>query len=259
MKVAIAVPRLAEFPENLTKVLKMIDEACQNEAGFVIFPESTLTGLDIKGIYEKDLRLAHELSAEPIQKLINTAKTHKIWLCFGFIELDTNPERTMYDTALLIDPEGQIRQHHRRISPHWHYGCNIPIEYGQGDEVFVTDTPLGRTGIIICGDLFYDKTVALTEKLKLDTLLFPLMRTMEGNFPPDVTQAMWEAEFEDYAAQVRKIGATTFLSNSLKPDADIDGDAFGSAWVISPEGQLLASLPVFQEGLLYYEYEKKSR
>ena len=257
MKIAIAVPELTQPDENLETVLRLLNEACQNGAELVLFPESTLTGLDIKGYYHKDLRLAHKLTSAPIQALLTATKQHSVWLCFGFIELDTNPERTMYDTALLVNPDGQICQHYRRISPHWHYSENIPIEYGQGKQVFVSQTPLGRTGIIICGDLFYDKTVALAQSLQLDTLLFPLYRTMEGNFPADETQAMWEAEFVDYAEQVKQIGATTLLANSIDLDGDYDGASFGSAWVISPDGQLLASLPVYQEGILYYDLPEK--
>src|SRR5262249_1108698 len=57
---------------------------------------------------------------------------------------------TIYNSAVLIDPKGEILLHHRKI-----YELDISHDlYALGDRLAVAATPFGRIGIMICADAF---------------------------------------------------------------------------------------------------------
>ena len=82
---------------------------------------------------------------ESVERLREAAVASKLYVCAGLAERDG--ER-IYNAAVLIDPEGEIILHHRKIH-------EIPFAralYATGDRLGVVDTSLGRLGLMICAD-----------------------------------------------------------------------------------------------------------
>jgi predicted amidohydrolase len=248
MRYAVAVPGITtNIQGNLEKVLAMMRQASSSGANIVLFPEAVLTALNISDDYIKDKQLALPLNAAPIKTIVDNATRYKIWTAFGFLELVGD---IIYDSALLVDKDGAIALHYRRINPDWKEIDADPIKYKEGISLPTADTPFGKTVFLICGDLF-EVTFPLAVKAKPDLLLSPFARC----FPPDVTepQKQWDtAEWPDYAAQIKTVGAFTLMANYIAPK-ELNGGGFGGGYIVGRDGKLLKSLPLYEEGLIIYE------
>jgi predicted amidohydrolase len=91
--------------------------------------------------------------AEPVpdgrtaRALRETARRHRVFLCAGLTERERD---RVFNTAVLVDPQGQVRLHHRKLNElEIGHAC-----YAQGDRLAVAHTPLGTIGVMICADAF---------------------------------------------------------------------------------------------------------
>ncbi len=256
MKVALAVPNIsADACANHELVQRMITESSRNGAELILFPEAVFSGLTNNDVYAHDIELAMSVDDTRIEKLCETARDEKMWVCFGFLE---NYEGCIYDSALLVSPAGEKVIHYRRINPQWR-ARNLPSEqYAEGKMIPTAVTPLGKTAILICGDLFDADVIFLLRQEKPQLLLFPFARC----FPDDIKneQAEWDTvEIHAYAAQVKLTTADLTMMTNYLADRSLDGGAFGGAFVMDRHGTVLASLPLRQEGILYFDVADESQ
>lgn len=241
MRVALAVNRIGPDREaNMQQILRLTAEAAAAGASLVLFPETAVTGLINNDDPAHDLPLGVPVPGELTGRLAEAARSGSIWLGIGLFEWE---QGRLYDSAILLDPEGQVRLHYRRTNPGWHAPDADPAVYGEGTDYPRAETPLGRIMCLICGDLFHDEQVEAVRAGRPDLLLYPFARAMEGEW----SQVRWEREeMGAYAERVRLTGATALMVNYL---SDLDGSC-GGAWVVRPGGTVSHSLPLGRSGLL---------
>jgi len=249
MKIALIVPRLFEdISTNTTRISELISDACTGGAKLVLLPEATLTGLINNDVYEHDINIAISISDKIITSFCDKAKAYGIWLCFGFLEKEND---CIYDSAVLINPFGEISIHYRRINPQWR-AKNLPSnQYSEGFEMKSTITPFGKTAVLICGDLFDDNVLSLLDPIQPEFVLFPFARCFPSRVK-DIQKEWDDVEVHEYVKQAQRTGATVAMTNYIGT-TDINDTSFGGAFIIDKDGNLLVSLPLFQEGILYYE------
>jgi predicted amidohydrolase len=252
MRYAVAVPKItSDTKDNLDQILSMMSEASVSGAHIILFPETVLTGFNICDDYEIDKQNAYSLESFLVRAIIDSAAKCKMWTAFGFLELS---DTTIFDSAVLVDVNGKIVLHHRRISPGWRTKNANPLEYGCGASLSTAITPWGKTAILICGDIFYTAFHHAVEA-KLDLLLFPFARS----FSPTVTepQKQWDnVEWTNYSAQIKQIGALTLMSNSIS-SGELYGGYFGGGFIVDHEGKIIKAKPLFEEGLLIWDQPMK--
>jgi len=246
MKVALAVNRVTADPRrNLDEILMMINQATQENADLILFPEAALTGLINNDDADHDLPLGQTIPGAITVQLAHRSRSACIWTAIGLLERDGN---TLYDTAILIAPDGEIKLKYRRIQPQWHGRNADPQVYRQGTEVTKIDTPLGSFAFLVCGDLFDDEIAARVKALHPDWVLFPFARCFDDGSLYD--QARWDNEEQVvYAERVKRIGVTTLMTNYVA-EKSLLGGAFGGAFVIAGDGNIQASFPLGKQGLL---------
>lgn len=242
-----AVPRIinGDVDTNMQTLMRNVDEAVLYGAKFILFPEAVLTGLINNDSYEYDKNIAVELTSQYIVQIKEKASDKGIWIALGFFEISNG---IIYDSAILINDVGQIVLHQRRTSRGWR-ASNLPSEqYAEGKDFEITDTPWGRTGFLICGDLF--DTWKAAKNAKLDLMLFPFARCF--NESVNDFEKEWEAEWIEYAEQIRKVGAVITLgANYISlPEPNDHNGYFGGAFIANNDGILLSKIPLNQEGLL---------
>lgn len=245
MKAALVVHRIVpDVDANLRAVLRGIEEASANGADLILFAEAALTGLVNNDCPDHDLPLGTEVPGQLTAQLAAAAAAHGVWLGLGLLERE---DGRLYDTALLFTPAGELALRYRRMQPQWHGQHADSSVYRQGTELPIGRTPLGAFAFLICGDLFDDPIVDRFRALKADWLLCPLARCFSDGA---LDQQRWEEEeLPDYIERIQCAGTTALMVNYLA-GPDLLGGAFGGAWVISPRGAVLASLPLGQEGTL---------
>jgi predicted amidohydrolase len=241
MKVAVVSHRIVEKVEkNITTMTGYIQKAVQQKADLVLFSETATTGLCNNDIPDHDLPLGSEIPGDVTQHFSNLAKLGNIHIAFGLFEKSRNQ---LYDTAILLNPQGEISLKYRRISKGWHWPSSDPAVYKEGTEVSVANLDIGKVCFLLCGDLFDESLVQRVASLKPDLLLFPMARTIDDSPDP---QDFWDKEeLPAYQEQVRKIGSVTLMTGYL------DKEYVGGATVFKANGEILAKLPIKEEGMFF--------
>ncbi|NQT27169.1 carbon-nitrogen hydrolase family protein [candidate division KSB1 bacterium] len=127
---------------NLTHASKRIAEAATNGAQIILLPEA----MDLGWTDPSALTDAEPIPNGKTSKfLVQMAMQHHIYICSGLIEKDEN---TVYNSAVLINPAGEIILHHRKINE---LDIGHPY-YALGDRLNVVKTDLCTFGLFICAD-----------------------------------------------------------------------------------------------------------
>lgn len=129
---------------NLARGLKLITIASEAGAHAVLLPEAFPLGwMDASAHSEAEsISTSRTLSA-----LRAAARERSIHICSGFIERWADK---IFNSAVLIDSQGEILLHHRKI----HELAIGHALYSLGDRLGVAETDLGRIGLMICADGF---------------------------------------------------------------------------------------------------------
>jgi len=227
--------RPAETAANLSAVRARVREVARSRPDLVCLPECTLTGY----LYEDaDVRrLAEPIPGPATERMGALARKYKIFLCFGLLEVaGTN----FFNSAVLLDRQGRILLHHRKI-------CEHP-PFTNGTTVQTVKTELGRLSVLICGDLFdEDATSQLDDSV--DLLLVPMARSFDGR-SPDLERWLRE-ERQVYLDGVKAVGVTTAIVNAFEVAAE--GASFGGALIVDKNGRLLAESPHGTDEALIYD------
>jgi predicted amidohydrolase len=129
---------------NLARAEAAINRARAKGAQVVLLPET----LNVGWTHRAATTEADEIPAgESCRRLCAAAKTHGLYVCAGLAERSGN---TIFNSAVLIDPRGEILLHHRKLNElDFAHGL-----YAQGDRLGVAATPFGTFGLMICADAF---------------------------------------------------------------------------------------------------------
>ncbi len=129
---------------NLPHAKELVGRAASEGAHVVVLPEAMPLGWT----HPTASTLADEIpGGQTCAVLRALARQHRIFLCSGLVE--RAGDKT-FNAALLVNPEGEILLHHRKLNE-----LDIGQEcYAQGDRLQVAHTPLGTFGVMICSDAF---------------------------------------------------------------------------------------------------------
>jgi len=119
---------------NLKKIKRYIKFAAKRKADIICFPESCLHKHE-KLDYNDDI----------IKEIREECKVNSIW---AIITEDIFSRKKLYNTALLIDRNGEIKGKYKKIHIY-----DEKLRAGEKVKVFKTD--FAKIGIVICWDLAY--------------------------------------------------------------------------------------------------------
>lgn len=177
---AVVQPRMRsvahrkEIQPLLQRYLQLIDYVTDEGAAsnrefapvkLIAFPEFFLQGYDSRWNLKKILKdIAITLPGEETEALAQRARQYGIYIAGTVLEIDPYWPDRFFNTALIIDPRGEIIHRYRKFtvatylgeistSPHDMYDQYVE-RYGETLEAFfpVTDTEIGRLGTLICMD-----------------------------------------------------------------------------------------------------------
>ena len=150
-----AAPEFLDLDASVGKACRLIEDAGRAGARLVVFPESFLPGYpfwiwthtpaESAPLFAELFGQSVELPSDATRQLGQAADTARTWVCIGVNERDGG---TLYNTLVWFDDRGRLVARHRKLQP-----TNVERTiWGRGDgrDVFVLDTPLGRLGGLIC-------------------------------------------------------------------------------------------------------------
>jgi len=129
---------------------------------------------------------AQELPGHFETEMKAMAKKHKIWLVPGSVFEKSGDK--IYNTALVINPEGEVVARYRKMFPFYPYEAGVT----PGSEFCIFDIPnVGRFGISICYDMWFPETVRTLTVMGAEVILHPtLTGTMDRDIEHSIGQTM---------------------------------------------------------------------
>jgi predicted amidohydrolase len=128
---------------NLGRAVRAIGEAAAQGCRLVVLPEC----LDMGWTDPSARDLARPIPGPHSEAVARAAKQRRIFVAAGLVERAGD---RLYNAAVLIDPEGRILLHHRKINE-----LDIALDlYSIGDRLGVVGTELGTLGLSTCADNF---------------------------------------------------------------------------------------------------------
>lgn len=129
---------------NLARAGERIATAAARGASVVLLPEA----LDCGWAHPSARELAGTIpDGEACRFLCLAAQQRDVFICAGLVE---RVGERLFNAAVLIDPQGHVVLHHRKI----HELDFARESYSVGDRLGVAETPWGRAGLMICADAF---------------------------------------------------------------------------------------------------------
>ena len=158
---ASILPEKWNKPVNWLRIETQVQRAAvEGSADVVVTPEGILEGyvinevnaetdpIEKKILEAKLLKVAEPLDGTFITKARQLSRELQIHLILGFLE---KRKRRIYNTAILIDPDGDIIGRYSKTHFAQGYETN-PDFYTPGDDYPVFDTQFGKVGMLICYD-----------------------------------------------------------------------------------------------------------
>jgi len=142
---------------NINKMVKHIKKAKNKDAKLVIFPELSLTGYIIRDLaYE----LAEPIEGSSVRLLEEVAKKERVYIVFGMVERGEKAHAVIYNTAVLLGPEGFVGKYQKMYLP-THSVFEEKRYFRPGYQASVFDTDIGRIGLMICYDVFFPEVARM--------------------------------------------------------------------------------------------------
>lgn len=261
----VAVIQAASVPfdpdASADKAVRLMTEARAGGASLAVFPEAFIGGYP-KGSafgapvgmrtdagreqYRRYADGAVELDGPQIERLCAAAHDLELAVVIGIIE---RLGRTLYCTAVMIEPAGGVAGVHRKLMP---TGSERLIwGFGDGSTLDTMDTPAGRVGTVICWENY-----------------MPLLRQamyargVELYCAPTADdRPTWAATMTHIALEgrVHVLSACQYITRDAYPDdhpfdeEPPGGDVVmrGGSMIVAPSGEILAG-PVFGEETILY-------
>jgi len=142
---------------NINKMVKHIKRAKNKDAKLVIFPELALTGYVIRDLaYE----LAEPIEGSSVRLLEEVAKKERVYIVFGMVERSEKAHAVIYNTAILLGPEGFVGKYQKMYLP-THSIFEEKRYFRPGYQAPVFDTDIGKVGLMICYDVFFPEVARM--------------------------------------------------------------------------------------------------
>jgi nitrilase len=155
-----ATPVVLDAEASVGKAIELLGQAAADGAQLAVFPEtfvalypsnawarnaSSFSGFD--DLWERLWEASLDVPGPQTDRLVEACKALDVHCAIGVNERESDRPGTIYNSLLLIGPEGLLTKH-RKLMPTHHERLFHGI--GVGDDLEVCETPLGRIGGLIC-------------------------------------------------------------------------------------------------------------
>jgi len=226
--------KVGDKKHNIDVMKKIVKEAKGKDASLVIFPELSLTGYVSRDLmYE----LAETIPGPSIHSMEETAKKEKMHVVFGMLERSEKASAVIYNTAVLLGPQGLIGKYRKMHLP-THSVFEEKRYFRQGYEAPVFETNVGKIGLMICYDVFFPELARLL-RLQGSQLIICISAS------PSVRRT-----FFDVLTTARAIENTAFLAYVNLVGIENGLQFWGGSRLIAPNGHVISQAKYDEEDLV---------
>ncbi|MGZ5307759.1 MAG: carbon-nitrogen hydrolase family protein [Solirubrobacterales bacterium] len=155
-----ATPVILDADATTEKAVALLADAAKEGAALAVLPEAFVPlfpsnawakgATSFDGWDELWQRLWDNSVDVPgpfVDRIAQACREHKLHCAIGVNEREAERPGSLYDTTLLIGPEGLLHKH-RKLMPTMHERLFWGV--GDGEDLDVVETPAGRVGGLIC-------------------------------------------------------------------------------------------------------------
>ncbi len=254
-----AAPVFLDREGTIDKACQIIGRAGKAGASLIVFPETWVPGYpfwhttpDVFSgeTYTRLWKNAVEIPSAATNRLAQAAKTANAYVVIGINERDTVSRGTLYNTLLYLGPDGEVIHRHRKLMPT--FTERTIWGFGDGSDLDVIETPLGRLGGLICWEhqMTLAKYALYSQGEQVHCAVWPAYTSQNDH----IDFGMRQYAFEGACFAVSACGIAK-ASDFPKDMRGLDVEANGGTAIIGPNGTYLAG-PVFDtEEILYAEID----
>jgi predicted amidohydrolase len=145
---------------------------------------------------------ARELPSSAEEAFQEMAASHGVWLLPG--SMFEKVGETIYNTASVINPQGEIVGRYRKMFPFRPYEAGVEA----GTEFLTFDVPeVGRFGVSICYDIWFPETTRTLSAMGAEVILHPVLTgTIDREIETTIARAS-AAMFQSYIFDINGLGA----------------------------------------------------
>ncbi len=266
-------PVLLNRQETLSRAVDLIEQAADSGAKLIVFPEAFISGYPAwiwrlrpggdwgtsEALHQQLLDSAIDLSSEQIQPICNAAKQFEVTVICGLNERNNKLSRaTVLNSVLVIDEQGNIINHHRKLMPT--NPERMVWGFGDGSGLNVVNTPVGRVGTLICWENYMPLARYSLYAQGVELYIAPTYDSGDD----------WLGTMQHIAREGRcwVICSGVALENSDIPQDFPDRDKLypaeeewinpGDSVVIAPGGKIVAGPMRKEKGILYANIDLNS-
>jgi nitrilase len=267
-----AAPAFLDLDACVDKAVRLIGEASRGGAKLVAFPETWIPGypwfiwLDSPAWGMQFIQRYHDNSliygTPAADRIAQAAREHRITVAMGHSEKHGG---SLYMGQWIIGPDGQTVSKRRKLKP-THVERTVFGE-GDGSDLSVHDTPLGRIGALCCWEHLQplSKYAMYSQNEQVHIAAWPSFSLYRGGayaLGPEVNNAasrIYAVEGQCFVlapcATVSKEMVQMLCGDDpMKRQLLLEGGGF--AQIYAPDGQLMHEpLPEGQEGLVYADID----
>jgi nitrilase len=274
---AHVAPVFLDADATIVKALSLIEEAARNGARLIAFPESFVPAFPVwAGVqppiqnHEFFKKLAAQSIVVPgpqVNLLCEAARDHDIFVSIGISERSSASVGCIWNTNLLIGADGVLLNHHRKLVPTYYE--KLIWAPGDGAGLQVSDTEIGKVGMLICGEntnpLARYALIAQGEQVHISSYP-PVWPTRPSNQPGryDLASAIRiRAGAHSFEGKVFNVVSSAFLDKASLDALNFSREARETleqspqavTMVIGPSGEQVSDALCDEEGLLYHEID----
>jgi len=255
-----ATPVILDGDATVDKALRLMAEAAAQGAKLVVLPETFVPIYPGNGwgrhaarfggfdeLWERLWENSVDVPGPAVDRIAESCRELEVHCAIGVNERESERPGSLYNTLLLIGPEGLLSKH-RKLMPTMQERLFHGV--GAGNDLEVSDTPLGRIGGLICWEN-----------------RMPLARYAVYKGGPQIWVAPTADDRESWLVTVRHIAIESgafvvsvpqYIPRSAFPDdfpvalPDAESLGDGGAAIIEPTGGNVIAGPLYgEEGIVY--------
>ncbi len=181
--------------------------------------------------------MAEAIPGPSVHQLEGIARNEKMHIVLGMLERSSKTKAALYNTAVLIGPEGLIGKYQKMHLP-THSVFEEKRYFRSGYSTPVFDTSLGRLGLAICYDVFFPEITRLL-RLKGAQLVICISAS------PSVRRGFFEV-----LTKARALENTVFLAYVNLVGIEDGLQFWGGSRMIGPSGRILAQAKYDEEDMV---------
>ena len=180
----------ADRQENLSKALKMIEEAAKKGAQIVCLPELFATQYFPQT--KKSSSKPEKIPGPTSNFLSRAAKKNRVVIVGGSI-FEKDGEKK-YNTSVVFDQNGKLLGSYRKVHIPEDEAFYEQDYFSSGNSYKVFNTSFGRIGVLICFDQWYSEPARINRLLGAEIIFYPTaIGTVSGI---EQTEGDWHEAWE---------------------------------------------------------------